>query len=276
MGIPIDGMHGDENSRPRLRILHNLARSGGTVISRSLACMDGVALLSEIHPRGTGFFNPLQQAMDWFRLVEPRDILALREAGPIHFDDAIALIAARARQRGLALVLRDWSQLDFMGVPLVPDPPGHSLLADILGHRFALIRFATVRHPFDQWLSCLKVPSIADLPPDRFMRGYRRFAELARETGFVRYEDFCADPPAVMRRICEALELPFDPAFPEKQAGWTRITGDSSDYGRGRGPICKLKRRPFDPDLLARVENLPDYRASLELLGYAPVEAHPA
>ena len=276
MGIPIDGMHGDENSRPRLRILHNLARSGGTVIGRSLACMDGIALLSEIHPRGTGFFNPLQQAMDWFGLVAPRDILVMRERGSFPFDQALALIEGRARQRGLTLVLRDWSQLDFMGVPVVSDPPGRSLLAEVLERRFALLRFATVRHPFDQWLSCLEVPSIADLPPDRFMRGYRRFAELAREVGFVRYEDFCADPPAVMRRICEALELPFDPAFPEKQAGWTRITGDSPDYGRGRGPICKLKRRPFDPDLLARVENLPDYRASLELLGYAPVEAAPA
>ncbi len=269
MDIPPDA---GRTGKPRLRILHNLARSGGTVIGRCLACMEGVALLSEIHPRGTHIFNPLGQAREWFGLPEPRDILKLGEAGPIPFDEAIALIDRRLRERGLRLVLRDWSQLDFMGAPVVADPPGHSLLATALGPRFELLRFATVRHPFDQWLSCRKLPSIAELPAERFMRGCRRFAELARETGFLRYEDFCADPAAAMRRICDALDLPFDPTFHDKQAGWTRITGDSPDYGRGDGVVRRLERRPFDPAELARIQRIPDYHATLELLGYAPVE----
>ncbi len=275
MDQPRVGRTGDGDSRPRLRILHNLARSGGTLICRCLACMDRVALLSEIHPLGTEFFHPLTQARSWFGFPEPREILALREAGPILFDDAIALIHRRATAHGLHLVLRDWSQLDFMGLPLVADPPGRSLLAAVLEERFELLRLATVRHPFDQWLSCRKLPSIADLPPERFMAAYRRFSELAREIGFVRYEDFCADPPAVMRRICEALDLPFDAGFAEKQANWERITGDSPEYGRGDGVIRRLERRPFDPAQLALLERLPDYRISLELLGYAPVEPHP-
>ncbi len=274
MGTPALDSDRNGTNRPRLRILHNMARSGGTLISRCLACMEGVALLSEIHPRGTEIFNPLSQAMSWFGLPQPRDILALREVGPVHFDDVIALIHARARQHGLELVLRDWSHLDFLGVPLISDPPFRSLLAEVLGGRFELLRLATVRHPFDQWLSCANFPSIADhLVPEAFMAGCRRFAELACEVGFVRFEDFCEDPATAMAHICSGLDLPLDPAFVDKQAGWIRITGDSPAYGRGDGAIRRLERRPFDPRLLERIEAIPDYHATLELLGYAPVAA---
>ncbi len=44
---------------PVVRLVHHLARSGGTLISRCLGCMSGVLLLSEIHPLGTRHFNPL-------------------------------------------------------------------------------------------------------------------------------------------------------------------------------------------------------------------------
>jgi len=36
--------------KPRIRLLHQLGRSGGTLISRCLGSMQGVVLLSEIHP----------------------------------------------------------------------------------------------------------------------------------------------------------------------------------------------------------------------------------
>ena len=276
MGTPAIGPERNEASRPRLRILHNMARSGGTLISRCVACMEGVALLSEIHPLGTEIFNPLTQAMSWFGVPQPRDVLALREAGPVGFEDAILLIHARARERGLELVLRDWSHLDFLGMPLVADPPYRSLLAEVLGSHFELVRMATVRHPFDQWLSSATFPSIRDhLSPEAFMAGCRKFAEMARAIGFVRFEDFCEDPAAAMQRICNGLDLPLDPAFAEKQADWTRITGDSPAYGRGDGAIRRLGRRPFDPRLLERIEAIPDYHATLKLLGYAPVVATP-
>ena|GEM_PF-4627496 len=33
-----------------LRIIHQLARSGGTLLNRCLGCMPGILMLSEIHP----------------------------------------------------------------------------------------------------------------------------------------------------------------------------------------------------------------------------------
>ena len=89
--------------KPRIRILHNLARSGGTLVSKCLGCMDRVALLSEIHPLGTQMFNPLTQAHDWYGLLESEDI----NPGKHDFVDVIKLIEQRCRETGKTLVIRD-------------------------------------------------------------------------------------------------------------------------------------------------------------------------
>ena len=51
-----------------------MARSGGTLISRCLGCMDKVVLLSEIHPLGGSVHNPLLQAYEWFGLFENAEV----------------------------------------------------------------------------------------------------------------------------------------------------------------------------------------------------------
>jgi len=58
-------------------ILHHLARTGGTLISRCLGSMDGVCLLSEISHLGTSHVNPLQQAADWYGLVQVDEVREL-------------------------------------------------------------------------------------------------------------------------------------------------------------------------------------------------------
>ena len=93
-----------------------MARSGGTVICKCLASMDNVVLLSEIHPKGAGMFNPLDQADRWYGLLNETDALEFRQSPP-GFLQAIQRIEQRCRERGLRLVLRDWSHLDYTGVP---------------------------------------------------------------------------------------------------------------------------------------------------------------
>ena len=127
-------------ARPKLRLLHHMARCGGTLISKCLACMDGVLLLSEIHPRGTRWFNPLIQAQKWFGLFSPEEFASFRRMDRSEFADAIVQIAERARDRHL--VLRDWSHLDFTGVPFVAQPAYRLLLADVLKPRFELLHLA--------------------------------------------------------------------------------------------------------------------------------------
>jgi hypothetical protein len=254
--------------RPMLRLLHHMARSGGTLISRCLGCMSGVLLLSEIHPLGTAQFNPLVQAQRWYGLLSSHDLAELRARGRIALVDAIELIHRRAADSGQRLVVRDWSHLDFTGVPFVAKPAYRLLTAEALKGRFDLRQVCTVRHPLDQWLSLRQVAVVrGKLTLEAYLAGYRQFAEQARALGFLRYEDFAADPSAVMKELCRALDLRFDRHFTERWSSYTFVTGDVSG-SRGGTEIQPVPRRAVDPGLLDQVAANADYRASLALLGY--------
>jgi hypothetical protein len=255
-------------ARPVVRLVHHLARSGGTLISRCLGCMSGVLLLSEIHPLGTRHFNPLIQAQRWYGLLSSQDLAELRARGGVGFADAIALIQRRAEDCGQQLVIRDWTHLDFTGVPFVPRPAQRLLTAEALAARFGLRQVCTVRHPLDQWLSLRQLAVVQGrLTLEGFLAGYRRFAEIARTIGYYRYEDFTSDPSRVMKALCQCLELRFDRHFGERWRDYAFVTGDVAGR-RGGGEIRAVPRRPVEPDLLEAIAANADYRTSLELLGY--------
>src|SRR5512132_3587664 len=176
-------------ARATLRLVHHMARSGGTLISKCLGCMSGVVLLSEIHPLGTNQFNPLVQAQRWYGLLSSQDLHDLKSRGRIGFVDAIELIRRRADDCGQRLVIRDWSHLDFTGVPFIAKPAHRLLTAEALARRFELLQVCTVRHPLDQWLSLSQLAVVQGrLTLEGFLAGYRRFAEVASGIGFHRYE----------------------------------------------------------------------------------------
>lgn len=254
------------DSRPVLRLLHHLARTGGTTISKCLAVMPGVALLSEIHPLGLEKISALDQAMGWFGLVDAQEIERL---GPRpDFAALIRLIEERASARGLRLVIRDWSHLDFAGAPLVETPSLRLTTAESLAADFQLRQIATVRHPIDHWQSLRRVPLMRGrIDLDRFLGGYRRFAELAVPMGFLRFEDFCLQPEESLERLCEALDLLYDPGWRLRWAGYDRITGDETAQ-RGSGDIKLPRRRPLEPGLADAFLKHPDYQPALTLLGY--------
>jgi hypothetical protein len=259
-------------AKPVLRLIHHMARSGGTVISRCLGCMSGVVLLSEIHPLGIRQFNPLSQAQRWFGLLSSHDLAGLSARGQIGFADAIELIHRRAAECNQRLVLRDWSHLDFTGVPFVAKPSYRLLLADACAKQFDLRQVCTVRHPLDQWLSLRRLAILqGKLTLADFLAGYRRFAEIASEIGFFRYEDFTGEPAPVMKAICKRLDLRFDAGFRGRWHEYALVTGDVAG-SRGGSEITELARRPAEPALLDQLGANDDYRQSLELLGYR----HPA
>jgi hypothetical protein len=255
-------------ARPPMRLVHHMARSGGTLFSKCLGCMSGVVLLSEIHPLGTNQFNPLIQAQRWYGLLSSQDLHELRSRGRVGFADAIDLIRRRTDECSQRLVIRDWSHLDFTGVPFIAKPAHRLLTAEALANRFELLQVCTVRHPLDQWLSLSQLAVVQGrLTLDGFLAGYRRFAEIAKSIGFYRYEDFTADPDGVMRALCAALQLRYDRGFTKRWRDYTFVTGDVAG-SRGGGEIRPVPRRPVTPDLLAAAAANADYQASLELLGY--------
>jgi hypothetical protein len=70
-----------------------------------------------------------------------------------------------------------------------------------------------------------------------------------------------------MKELCRALDVRFDRHFTERWSSYTFVTGDVSG-SRGGTQIKAVPQRAVDPGLLDQIAANPDYRASLELLGY--------
>jgi hypothetical protein len=255
-------------------ILHQLARTGGTIINRCLACMRNIVMLSELHPtlpQGASF-NPLYQAGQWFDLLSPDERAtfranARREEKLGSFVRSMELIEERTRSSGRHLLIREFSHADFLRTPRT-QPVFRSRMVDVLGQLYALRRHAVVRHPLDQWRSMQEYPATSGRCSLRdYLHGHRRFAEMAVEVGFVRYEDFCRDPAATLRHLCSVLGVPFDATYDERWMHHDRFTGDMS---RSRSsPILARSRPPPSDRVMDVLLKSPDYRASLTLLGYS-------
>ena len=259
------------SQKQSISILHNLARSGGTLIGRCIGCMEGVRLLSEIHPQGLRFYDPVNQAAKWFGLFEQNEIQALiAKKGTISLLDVIELIQSKCIEEESQLVLRDWAYLDFIGAPFNLSPSGHNVLSEILETAFQLNEVSLVRHPVDQWLSLTKAPQIAQaLTLNQYMKGCLRYAHLCQDHLFIRYEDFTRNPETCMQQICKNLHIEYDRDFLSKWPAYTHITGDPCRTDRDT--ITEVRRYSIPNDLSKQLRNNKDYEKVLQLLGYDDV-----
>lgn len=259
-----------QSGKPPLRIVHNLARSGGTLIYRCLGSVTGVAALSEIHPMAAHLMSPVAQAREWYGLLSEQDCAR----GTISFEDAIELIARRSDERGMQLVIREWTHWDYIGLPFVDQPRYQSLLVDVLRDRFRLLRAAIVRHPIDQWLSLRKLALIhGKVSLGSYLEGYRRYADLCVQVGFLRYEDFTREPQEQLEVLCRSLELNYDAGFIQRWWKNDKYTGHRGGARSERvKEIRQLPRRKVEPGLLEAFEVDRNYREILNLLGYSHPE----
>lgn len=269
----VDGARDALDGMQHLGILHQLARTGGTIINRCLGCMRNIVMLSELHPEcpQARRFHPLYQAAEWFDLIRRDERATLRadaqrEGGRGSFVRHIQLVEERVRASGRHLLIREYSHADFLRTP-VTQPIFRSRMADELSSLYALRRTAVVRHPLDQWRSMQEYPASrgrCSLPD--YLEGHRRFAEMASEVGFVRYEDFCEEPAAILKQLCANLGVPFDAEFSDRWMHYNRLNGDMS-----RPPTLPIRARerpPPDVRLMEVLRQSEDYRVSLVLLGY--------
>jgi len=263
-------------------MIHNMARSGSTLMSKCIGCMEGVVLLSELHPRAWKLFNPLKQAIEWFGLLTQAEIAGLQKKDKIYYSQVIELIEQRCKERGKTLVLRDWAHLDFTGLPYVAAPQYRPLLYSELAQHFDIIRISTTRDPVTQWQSLIKL-DVMRMPLqsgkfdlDKFLFGYRKYAELCVETGFIRYEDFLQNPDLVMLKLCDHLQIKFDPDFINKWPDYKTITGDVADPNRpseikrayDSNKILLPPKRQVETSLKNKFLANEDYLRACELLGY--------
>ena len=253
--------------QPPLAIIYHLARSGGTLISKCLASIDGNLLLSEVNP-SVSVQDPLLQAQQWHGLISEEEFLRYRHENQLNYRESIRLIADRAQQRGQHLILRDWTHIDFTAVPFVDIPRFVLSQSQALQEDFSLRQAITVRHPLDTYLSLTGLPNMQDkLTPALFMRGYCLFARIARSMDFFRYEDFCAAPERIMRNLCAELGVNYADNFMHRQSTYQNITGDV-DTGRGGKTIKLPQRRALPEALIEELIDNDDYHEIIELLDY--------
>jgi hypothetical protein len=252
---------------------------------KCLGCMEGVVLLSELHPR-TGKIHPLKQAREWFGLLTQNDIAELLKQSSVSYAQVITLIEQRCIQRGDTLVLRDWAHLDYTGFPFIASPNYRPLLYTELAESFNIIRISTTRDPVTQWQSLIQLDVMKKplqsgaFGPDQFLVGYRKYAELCVETGFIRYEDFLLNPDMEMRKLCNHLQIKFDPDFIKKWPDYKTITGDvpnpnnpkKSKMPYDANRILPPSKRPVEPGLKKKFLANADYHHACELLGYNLLE----
>ncbi len=259
------------NKKPVIYILHHMARSGGTIISRCLGSMNDIVLLSEIHPYGyqKQLINPLAQAHEWFNLLQPEDVARIKAHPNFSFVDAIEIIKHRCDEQGLILVIRDWSHIDFTGWPHNSKPAYKLTTAKTLANRFTIIKTATVRHPIDQWLSFKESQSWTgtEFPLDSYLHGYRKFAEIASAIGYERYEDFTEKPETILEKLCNKLRIAYDPDFEDNWGSYQSITTAVRSRDGGL-VISKRPRREVEPELIESFSRNKDYQVAIKLLGY--------
>ncbi len=231
--------------------------------------MEGVALFSEVHPDTMKLIDPVAQARDWYGLVSEAEVKAWKRRGGVEFAQLFVLASFRADQQGKTLVLRDWTHIDYHGVPYLR-PTMQPRIVESLSEHFELVRTATARHPIDEYLSLMNLGIMQNRPfPLRdYLEGCERFAEEAVAIGFVRYEDFTHAPDEQLKVICDRLDVSFDPSYIERWAANDHVTGDTSGTRGGRHEIRPLTRRKADDKIVESFRAFDSYHRVKSLLGY--------
>lgn len=231
--------------------------------------MRGVVLLSEVHPDTMKFIDPVAQARDWHQLVSAAEAKAWKSRGGVDFKQLMTLVAFRAQQQKKTLLLRDWSHIDYHGIPYTK-PTMQPRIVEALAEQFEIVRTATVRHPIDTYLSLMNLAIMHNrpLPVRQYLDGCERFAEEAASIGFIRYEDFTNRPEDTLRTICERLDMPFDATYAERWAANDHVTGDTTGTRGGKSEIRPLERRRADDKIIEAFRAIDSYRRIKVLLGY--------
>lgn len=259
----------EETSRrgdTQIRTVHHLACSGGTLISRCIAAMPNVRLLSEVDP-----LSPLMKHISFV----PSDVVRLSRlaARPVPRETEIGIFLAGlnevlrdSRDNGFDLVVRDHPHSMFHHGSDVPDRP---TLREILQDVATIRSIVTVRHPIDSYISLCEMEWDQHFSPstlDEYCRRYDLFLDRHRDFAIIRYEDFIAEPAVSMQRLCAVLDLAYVDTFAQTFPA-IKLSGNS---GRGGQVLIAHPRRPI-PEATA-VERLTSkaYAKLCGRLGYDP------
>lgn len=262
-----------------IRIIHTMGGCGGTLLSRCIGVLPGVALLSEINPGSVKLypqFDPLYQDRTWLHLLGTTEAneFSKRDLGIVeNFRELVGVFHERASAADRHLILRDYNYVDFVGIPFIAVPPRRLMLYPALPPALPTTSIAFVRHPIDQWLSlCKHEPVRAVLKPAVFCEAYAAFLQELGTKRVHKYEDFVRNPDAELRAICTHLALPFEPSFIERFDKFDRVTGDLARLREQA--ISRPRKKVLPPALIDEFRSSTSFWYVLQATGYADPIAH--
>ena len=218
-----------------IRLIHNLQRSGGTIISKCLGAQKDVVLLSEIHPNGVEALrnrnknyevgDPIFQAQEWYELFKKEEYEKVKNSN-YNFEQKIDLIVEKIEKKNKKLIIRDWSFLDHFGIPFIKPTYKNSIL-EILNKKFKILNLYILRHPLELYISCLNsLPFfIKNYNFDIFIKGYENFFLHASKGKIFKYEDFYSNPEENLKNMCKTIKINFNDNFREN-LNKIKLTGD--------------------------------------------------
>jgi hypothetical protein len=256
--------HARAYGKPLLRTIHQLACTGGTVISKCLAAMPDVALISEVNPFnrfGSTFepTNPLLQLERSYRTLSTDEIIE-------EFKRQIAHANQICKRDDVDMIIRDHSHTDFC---LGTTPSAACPIANHLCSDYDLLSVVTVRHPLDSYLGMLAQGWEKQFSPsnlDEYSRRYLAFLDRYSSLPIFRYEDFCAQPEAFMKNLCNILEIGYSGGFLGRFGDIT-LSGDSGR--KGVSTIEPRPRREVPEQVQSEIASAITYSKLLEHLGYS-------
>ncbi len=254
--------------KPRLRILHHLACSGGSLVTKCFSAMPNTFILSEVHPHSYRHLAPEKATF------LPSDIATL--AYQARFPDATNLAKKIFKlsvkethrhvvERGGALILRDHSHSDYC---VGESYTAKSTIVDLLKEEFDIVSLVTVRNPIDCYAS-LQSNSWLHFSPQTFDEYCNRvlaFLSQFRKNQIIKYESFTKSPDRVMKKMCGVLKIEFHDSFKELFDQF-KVTGDS---GRTGETISSRPRREIAPSLKAEIKRSKNFKLLCRKYGFSP------
>ncbi|NVM22266.1 MAG: acyltransferase [Desulfobacterales bacterium] len=172
------------------------------------------------------------------------------------------------------LIIRDWSFVNFVPYDVNDwNPPNRLLTLEALEERCRVRPFAFVRDAIDVWLS--RGGSM-----EEFFGDYLRYvtAILERKMTVFKYEEFCKNPGAVIRMICDCARLQYSESY-KNYVGFNKVNGDVQTLGASRGArqgeIKPLPRKNLAMNEIRRLDRNPNMIEANRLMGY-PTSYHGA
>lgn len=255
---------GEEPAVEPIRTIHHFACTGGTLITKCLACSANIQVLSELDPLSSkssaGLFNPtdlIQLLQHGNRGISMKERLELFMAG-------FSALYDSATRKGLRLLIRDHTHSHFCVGGELPERP---TLQRILSERFTLHSVLTVRNPLDSWLSLVNNGWVEFMPDtlDEYARRYLAFLDAYSATRIFKYEDFVENPDEILTGICAELRLPVPDDY-QQLFGVHNFSGDS---GRRGAVISSRERRPVTEEVLDSASASRSFQALCDKLHYS-------